>query len=646
MEPQEMQLQGMELQGEDFPTVDSELTREVEPVAVIDKLGTDEELHARVLSYLNQRLQSSEQAMTSFHPRWERAEKVMQIYIKRDAEEERKKNENKKDGPVHMTELVLPYAYSTVATIVTYLLHTFCGRKPMFTLGVNSGKGVDAARNHELLLQYQADHCKLVSVLRRYFMDGEVYGLCVLRTDWKIEERMVTKWVEQPGMGAVQSREIGKVYEGNTAMNIDPYLFFPDPSVEISKVSREGEFVFWRNFLGKHVVLGMEASGTFKHVKKAGDKEIPVDVATNIQRGRGILANGETENWRGNAKASKMYQVDQGTVEIVPAELGLGQGTTPTKWLFTILNKTQIVQAEPFTCDHNRHPIAVAEPYSLGYSFGQPSLLDYISPIQDGMSWMLNSHIFNVRSILNNTFIIDPTRVNIDDFKQSAEKGPKIIRLKHTALGADARTAVFQLPLTDVTTQHIGDIQILQRTGDTFSAVNDNLRGVNQAGGRKTATEVRQSGEAGASRLAAHAMLHSATGISDLAEMWVINNQQFLSPDFAVNVVGPDKGPTPHVITPQMIAGDFNFPIHDGTLPLDKVALLDVWKELFMGVLQDPQLRANYDVNKMFAYIAELGGVKNIEAMKLSVQSPQAIEAGLAAGQLAPTGIPANELPM
>ena len=42
-----------------------------------------------------------------------------------------------------------------------------------------------------------------------------------------------------------------------------------------------------------------------------------------------------------------------------------------------------------------------------------------------------------------------------------------------------------------------------------------------------------------------------------------------------------------HLITlqPDQIVGDFYYPINDGTLPLDRVALLDIWQQIFQAVL-------------------------------------------------------------
>ena len=139
-------------------------------------------LHDKVLGYAVGRLEASEKVMTVFHPRWNKAEKVMQAYIKRDIDEETNKVLNDENGPVKMAEIVVPYAYATVQTIVTYLMHTFCGRNPMFGIQGRNSAAVEPARMNEALLQYQIEHLRMQGILRRFFQDGEVYGLQILRT--------------------------------------------------------------------------------------------------------------------------------------------------------------------------------------------------------------------------------------------------------------------------------------------------------------------------------------------------------------------------------------------------------------------------------------------------------------------------------
>ena len=177
-----------------------------------------------------------------------------------------------------------------------------------------------------------------------------------------------------------------------------------------------------------------------------------------------------------------------------------------------------------------------------------------------------------------------------------------------------------QLNQVDVTRGHINDMSVVMQIGERLTAATDNRMGLQDSGGRKTATEVRTSAEAGASRLAAQARIISSHGIVDVTELMVLNTQQYISDEFYMQVVGQGALTEPVNIAPEMLVGDFHYPVHDGTLPLDKVALLDVWKEIFVAVSQDQELRSQFSIPKIFEFVAELGGAKNIEAMRVQMR--------------------------
>ena len=135
----------------------------------------------------------------------------------------------------------------------------------------------------------------------------------------------------------------------------------------------------------------------------------------------------------------------------------------PVKYLFTLVNRGQIVQAEPLDYDHDKHPVSVTEPYSMGYGFGQPGIIDYMAPLQDLMSWLVNSHMDNVKTMLNNMWLVDPSRVEMQDLKQPG--AGKLIRLKRAAYGSDVNSAVRQLQVGDVTSGHLRDFEAGHEAG-------------------------------------------------------------------------------------------------------------------------------------------------------------------------------------
>lgn len=613
----------------------------------IDVLRPGSEQHRHVLEYLKNRIKFSEDEMEKFYARWQVSEKKYQAYISLPDWEQELKQMNDKGAPPKAVSITVPYNFATIQTIVTYLIHTFAGRRPMFQVTSRKAETMENARMMEMKIQYDAEHSRLIKHLFQFFHDGQLYGLGVLRTMWSVEKRMRTKWIDSgetfagEGGEKVKQRTEEVAYEGNEVAAIDPYKFLPDPRVPMTEVNRQGEFVFWKSKEGRHKLKSLEKQGLVKYVNAIQDKQQDYWMDSGLESERSLVAKGSSEPANPRTlesnDISRYVEVHQGTVEIIPAELGLGDSEYPEKWLFTVANKNTIIQAEPLALDHDMHPVAVIEPYTMGYSFGQPGMADYLNPLQDTLSWFINSHVDNVRTALNNMFIVDPSRVELQDLKEPG--AGKIIRMKRSASGQDVRGALSQLPVADVTTNHVKDFQLLMGLGDALSSITDNLRGLQDSGGRKTATEVRTSNEASASRLAAQSRLISAQAIVDLTEMMSLNNQQNLSEEFYLEFAGQDGIDNPLRISPQNIVGDFHYPIHDGTLPLDKVALLDVWREIFQGVSQDQELRQNFDLIEMFKHISELGGAKNIE--QFIVQGADGEE--LARQAQAGNAVPLNE---
>lgn len=618
----------------------------------IDWLSPKSPQHAHVLNYLVKRLEFSERKMSQFHPRWRVNEQMLQAYVStQDYESILKALRDEKKGPGLPVEINVPFAWAQINTIVTYLLHMFAGRKPMFTLGSYRAEQVARAKNLEMLLQYNADFKRFVRSLYFFLMDGETYGLGVMRTLWSTVNRTRTVIVPpapelvqiMASMGqqaqSERQRQQYVAFEGNTCENVDPFMFMPDPRVPMHEVAEKGEWVAWRAYEGRHRLLREQAAGNLKWV----DKTDPVerrDLTGQGSSSRGLRALGEShagEDFERGATIAPNFMVDQGTFEIVPAELGLGPSNVPEKWIFTVLNGKQIVQAEQIETPHGKHPVVIAEPNSVGYAFGQLGTADFLGPSQQLMSWFMNSHVDNVRTALNNMLVVDPTKIEMKDLERP---GPgKIIRLKNTAFGlSDPKSAVFQLQVGDVTRAHMSDANTFGRMAADLTGVSDNMRGLQDAGGRKTATEIRTSSEAGASRLASRGKIYSAMALTQLAEMWTMNYQNYMTQEFELAVLGREGVQNTVRITPDNIQGDFTFPVQDGTLPMDKVGMLDVWKEILMGVAQDPELRQRFDIVQIFEWVAELGGAQNIENFKLNVVPNGQAQEAIGSGQGIPLG--------
>jgi len=603
------------------------------------------DLHNRMLDYLVRRIQDSERAMSAFHGRWRCNEMRNQAWIDLRKYDALLKASNDSGKPPMAVDIVVPYSFATLSTISTYLLQVFCSKQPYMQVGTY-GMNVNNAMQMEIILQYQNDHNRVVKWWWNWFNDANLYGVGILSNRWLVKTQQRTRRQTHPifdlqtgGFSQESIREQSEVvtYEGNDVFSVDPFMFYPDPRVPMREVSTKGEYVDLRSFEGKHLLKRQEQQGYLKWVDSAPAISSEKSTGT-LTSARNLLTGGNAHagaNWHGVQEVGPgAYDVDRISIDLVPREHGIGESDRIERWLFTILNKAQIVAAEPQLDDHGEHPVIVVEPYGSGYDFGSAGMADYVGPLQDSMSWFLNSHMENVRSSVNNQFVVDPFAVEMKDVNRP---GPgRTIRMKRTALNRDVKTAIMQLPVQDITRGHMTDMNTFFEIGQRVSAVSENLLGLQDTGGRKTATEVRTAGAAAASRLAALTRVFSAQGMTSLANQMALNSMQWMTSEFHVRVTGSDGQTYPLQIDPDGFAGDFYYPINDGSLPMDKVALLDIWKEIIGVAFQDPEIRQNYSIPKMFEFIAELGGAKNIKSFKLQQGSPEQISQMSQQGDLAP----------
>lgn len=606
------------------------------------------ETHAKLLKRIKAQIAESYSKMSQFYGRWNMRELQYQAYVSV-PDWEKRYNEVCKDASLvnvkkQDANIIVPYSFATIRTIVTYLATVFLGRKPIFTVGTNNSALVENAKSMEMLLQYNAEHNQLVKELTQWLYNGEIYGLGILKTGFVTETAPRTTWVLDPMSGRpLRARTASVIYQGNTVENIDPFLFFPDPRVPLLKVAKEGEFVYWRNFVGK---FSLQREGdTYAYLDEVKDcpaEDLSGGSLRNL-RARGDSLSGKTAGFAAIDGGSSWVQLDEGTVELIPDEIGFSLSSgydskKPHKFLVSVANSSQIIRFELFGADHQQHPVVVNEPYAIGNGFGNCGISDYLSPFQETISWFLNSHIFNVKGVVNNSFLYDPSMVEEKDLK--SDKAGKLIRLKPKAFGVDPSTYFRQLDIRDVTAGHVGDIQSLMRIGNDISAVTDNVRGLQDSGGRKTATEIRATVEAASSRLAHHAQFISGASLCNLGLQWSLNLQQYLSEDFQIDVLGSQGAQKPITVTAAGIAGDFYFPIHDGSLPLDKIALFDIWQQALQFIAGNQILAGQYDLGRVFEFVAKLGGAENIDQFKLQPQSQEQISAGVQNGNLIPIGGP------
>jgi hypothetical protein len=289
---------------------------------------------------------------------------------------------------------------------------------------------------------------------------------------------------------------------------------------------------------------------------------------------------------------------------------------------------------------HGQLPFSVAETELDAYAEYTRGIPEIMEGVQNTMDWLLNSHFFNVRAALNNQFIGDPSRIMMKDVQKSGEPG-FFFRIRPEAFGQDVRTMLYQIPVQDVTRGHMADLQSMFGIGERILGINDQILGALQTGGRKTATEVRTSTGFGVNRLKTMAEYVSVSAFAPHAGRLTSMTQQFYSGQLKVRLVGDAAmlaGPQFLQVSPQDIIGEYDFINVDGTLPVDRMMQANLWKELMQGLLSMPAIAGQFDIAKIFMWVAQLGGLKNINQFRVQMVPPQQLRDQAQAGNVVPIG--------
>jgi len=210
--------------------------------------------------------------------------------------------------------------------------------------------------------------------------------------------------------------------------------------------------------------------------------------------------------------------------------------------------------------------------------------------------------------------------------------------LKETAWGTDVRSVIQQLPVADVTGRHLQDAEVIGQLIQRMTGVTDNVMGMINPGGRKTATEVRTSSSFSVNRMKTLAEFYSAGGFGDFAQMLVQQTQALISQERYYRVTGDradDQSAQTVLVRPEEIQGFYDFVPVDGTLPIDRFALANLWREMLVSFSRVPGVMEGYNIPAIFGWIAQLAGMKNIKQFRMQAVPDGMLQQQVQAGNVA-----------
>lgn len=604
------------------------------------KYGTP--LHDSIKTAIKDRRDYSKKKMQDLHNQWNRAEDSMKAYIKPREIDLLRKAGKDYEGQVDFVSLEIPYIYAIIMTAHTYFTSVMLARNPVYQFTARHGETQDSVDAVEAVMDYQLRVGNHLPTLYNWIYDLARYSVGIVGTYWDVEEKIISKIVKQPRevLGVqlpwtekttmIEEKLLG--YMGNKLFCVRPYDFYPDPRVPLWRF-QEGEFCIRDTSEGYHSIIGTEH--TFPGYYCNLDKLVSVarERAPMGEQGSSQLVLPFKPGEGGRAPGPGFFKVSDAYVKIVPKVWGLSESNRTELWCFQLAEDEVVISAKPAGAYHNMFPYAVMEGNFGSEEFAKIGLVEIIKPMTDVLTWLLNSHFYNVRRVLNNQMIIDPSRIVVKDLTKS---GQRIVRLKPAAYGTKPYDAVHQLNMLDVTRQHLGDTQFIEQMIQRASGVADNVMGMAQQGGRRSATEARQQVGWSTNRLRTPVEYNSALGLSPLTQIMLSNTQQYMSQEIKVMLTGNLAPNAQRFITatPDLIAGSYDFVPVDGVQPIDRLGQANFWKELLMQMMRSPEMLQQWDVAGMIGHMMKLQGERNIDRFRIKANvMPPGVDPSVEAGR-------------
>ncbi len=593
--------------------------------------------HNDLRQALRERVEHADHAVSKKKTDYAENEESFLAYMKESSADDLRRSK-KKAGEPQYVNLEIPYSYAVLMSWHTYVSSVFLSRSPVLQYQGRHGESAHQVQAVEAIMEYQTTVGAHMVPYYIWLLDAGKYGVGIIGNYWEeeviqvssIEEEQVT-YLGIPLLGKtrkVKKTKRVKGYEGNKLFNVRPQDFIFDSRVSLANF-QQGEWCGRYADLGWLEIVKREDSGQYYNVealkaqkRKRNKRGTTGHASRDLGSSQVTLPDAITQdNYElpDTIRNPDFAELIEMNVKLIPADWGLGKSKYPELWVFTLADDEVIIESQPMDTLHGKFPYGILEYEMEGYSLQKRSMLEMLDPLQDTMTWLINTHFYNVRSVLNGQFIIDPSKLTVKDFK--SDGGGRMVRMKPQAYGQDINTMFKQISVTDVTQNHLRDANIVGDLIQRVSGVTDNIMGMVNAGGRKTATEVRSSNTFGANRLKTQAEYFSAMGFTPHASMLLQNTQQKYDAEKMFKLAGDmmEEGGGFANVTPDLIAGNFDFIPVDGAMPVDRFAQVTMWTQLLQQMRGMPEISQGYDMAGIFAWIAQLGGLKNIKQFRVKV---------------------------
>jgi hypothetical protein len=226
------------------------------------------------------------------------------------------------------------------------------------------------------------------------------------------------------------------------------------------------------------------------------------------------------------------------------------------------------------TYEHGLYPYSVAEGRPNAHFQFSPSWVQMLKGIQDYVDWLKSRHMEALSRTVGNMFVYNPKYVDVTDF-MNPEKEGLLITIKPDGEGQKMADIFQQVPIKDLTENFMSEAMEFVKYANSVTAADEGMQGIMPGGEPASATQFAGTQQMGAGRMTSIARILASQALVPQTRMFVSMFQQFMDdaqmirfkPSDPMNLPPELQDAASVNLSKDAIAGEYDFPAHDGTLP-------------------------------------------------------------------------------
>lgn len=572
----------------------------------------NEKNHAALLDHVKQRLLYSKPQHDLLINRFMHIDREIEGFLQLDDDDKKRERDNKLGKGLKPTDVKLSLVQQQLDDAVTYLMSVFAPDSGIFTAIAKPDVQI-VANAFAQKLNEDGDVVEYYSNFAEGFVDMLKYNLGGWVVEWV--EKMGPKITNAPG-GQAQVAN-APVFAGSTIESVDPYNLYFDPSCHPTELADKGEYFALIDVVRK-----------FRIERMAENEEI-FDIDRFVNKGEitpffwrrkpdtrtdSTGSSATTPDWVKYMTAdiasddvTKAFEIVNYYGWVCPAAFGLSSSTQSEVWRITVINHQWIVRTEKIETPHGKLPIALGMPIKDKLGMQKKSHAEQLIPLQNFSSFLLNAHQRATRKALYGVTLYNPNVIPFQDKAHDDMESAKI-PIKPTGMGTDfdLRRHFANMVDAPATENTLGDIGKINDLMQKFLPTDFQKQVADLD--RATQYQAAATVQGGNRRNLKMAKLLEDQAMKKVRFMLMYN---FIARGTEpIEVTDPTSGQMTQIQPAQFRDTKIEFAMAEGLKGIDKMTIIQNYKDLLGMVVQSQQALQQFDFIKFISYIGDLMGDK------------------------------------